>query len=228
MQMHILTIVDPGIDGLLAAVLHGEGMSVTACSTGDAGLMRLIESTYNLVILDYRVHGSTPIDLLRRIRAATMAPIVVLADSISEEDMVLGLDAGADGFITRPFSSRVLAARVRALLRFANAARESASCIRFGEYTLDIEASLLKWRGRRVALSGREFEVLAFLATHPDMPMSPEMIHTEVLKSPRCDISAVSVYVQRLRRKIERDPSSPEFIKTVHGSGYKFIMDPVS
>jgi len=225
MQAHILSIVDPSLAEPLTAALRGEGMKVTTCTTADAGLMKLVESTFNLVILDYHVHGSSSLDLLRGVCSATSAPVMVVSESMGEEDMVRGLDAGAACFITKPFSPRVMAAGARALLRCVDGQQEDSSCILFGEYSLDIEAGLLKLRGRRVPLSPREFEVLAYLATHPNQAMSPDLIHSDVLKSPHCDISAVSVYVQRLRKKIEKDHSSPEYIKTVHGSGYKFIME---
>jgi two-component system response regulator RegX3 len=136
--------------------------------------------------------------------------------------MILGLGIGADEFVTKPFSPKVLVARARAILRRATDMRANPNSIRFGEFVLDIDGFLLKKGGEKVPLSSKEFEVLAFLATHPNKAMSAETIYAEVWKNQYGDVTAVAVYIQRLRRKIEADPAAPAFIETVHGMGYRF------
>jgi two-component system response regulator RegX3 len=116
----------------------------------------------------------------------------------------------------------VLIARVRAMLRRQSDLRAGENCVRFGEYSLDLDGYLLKRGAEKVPLSTREFEVLAFLATHPGKAMNPETIYAEVWKNRYGDVTAVGVYIQRLRRKIEADPANPAYIETVHGMGYRF------
>jgi two-component system response regulator RegX3 len=115
----------------------------------------------------------------------------------------------------------VLVARIRALLRRATELR-AGNAVRFGEFVLEPDAYLLKKGSAKVALSNREFEVLAYLAARPDKALSPETIYTDVWRQEFGDITAVAVYLQRLRRKIEEDPSHPRFLQTVTGKGYRF------
>jgi DNA-binding response OmpR family regulator len=224
MQARILLVVEPPLSDLLHTVFRSEGMEVACGFSADEGCAEIARTAPQVIVFD----GETKEGMygLRRLRAATCAPIVVLSSSGSEEDMVRVLETGADAFVTKPFSPRVLVARVRALLRCAAGTKGDGAFVRFGEFVLDLEFQILKWRGRRVHLSAKEFDVLSFLASHPEATMTPEVIHAAVWRERFCDLSAVSVYVQRLRKKIERDPGAPRFIETVHGHGYRFIPNP--
>jgi two-component system response regulator RegX3 len=145
----------------------------------------------------------------------------------ADEDMILGLGIGADEFVTKPFSPKVLVARVRAMLRRASDLKASPNSVKFGDFVLDIDGYLLKKSGEKVALSSKEFEVLTYLATHAGKAMTPDTIYAEVWRNQYGDITAVAVYIQRLRKKIEPDPSSPVFIETVHGMGYRFNAEAI-
>ena len=154
--------------------------------------------------------------------------MLIVSARDADEDIIAGLGHGADEFVTKPFSPRVLVARVRAMLRRAQEAPSArdARSIRFGPYSLDLDACVLRRGDERIALSAKEYAVLAFLAANPGRPLGPETIYSSVWKNAYGDMTAVAVYIQRLRRKLEADPSSPRHIETVYGMGYRFTLDP--
>ncbi|MBP5793825.1 MAG: response regulator transcription factor, partial [Spirochaetaceae bacterium] len=146
-------------------------------------------------------------------------------------DIISGLGSGADEFITKPFSPKVLVARIKAIMRRTQeTAAPAGSTFSFGDYLLDYNSFTLKRivpgspRPERVPLSTKEYEVLVCLIEHIETPMTPEQIYAEVWKIEFGDLSAVAVYVQRLRKTIEKDPSDPQFLKTVFGRGYCFSL----
>jgi two-component system response regulator RegX3 len=175
------------------------------------------------------------LEFLRAFRSASVAPVIIVSARESDEDKLEGLGLGADDFVTKPFSPRILAARVVALLRRVDYESEqraegrgetrSKRAIRFGAFVLDLDARLLERDGRPETLSHREFELLAFLASHPGKSYGAAELHREVWRLEHGDLSTVAVHVQRIRRKIEEDPSEPRWIKTVPGAGYRFVPD---
>jgi two-component system response regulator RegX3 len=212
---------------LIRLYLQKEGMEVTLCETGEEGLDVFSRERYDLVVLDINLPGIDGFEFLQRLRKASAVPVVIVSARDADEDMILGLGIGADEFVAKPFSPKVLVARVRAMLRRATDLKASPNSIRFGEFALDIDGYLLKKGGEKVPLSSKEFEVLAYLVTHAGKAMTPDTIYSEVWKNRFGDITAVAVYVQRLRRKIEENPSAPVFIETVHGMGYRFNAEAV-
>ncbi len=223
MKARILVIEDvKEMSDLIRLYLEKEGMETAACETGEEGLAAFAAGSYDLVVLDINLPGIDGFEFLQRLRRTSAVPVMIVSARDTDEDMILGLGIGADEFVTKPFSPRVLIARVRAMLRRQSDLRAGENCVRFGEYSLDLDGYLLKRGTEKVPLSTREFEVLAFLATHPGKAMNPETIYAEVWKNRYGDVTAVGVYIQRLRRKIEADPSNPVRIETVHGMGYRF------
>jgi two-component system response regulator RegX3 len=223
MKARILVIEDvKEMSDLIRLYLEKEGMETAACETGEEGLAAFAAGSYDLVVLDINLPGIDGFEFLQRLRRTSAVPVMIVSARDTDEDMILGLGIGADEFVTKPFSPRVLIARVRAMLRRQSDLRAGENCVRFGEYSLDLDGYLLKRGAEKVPLSTREFEVLAFLATHPGKAMNPETIYAEVWKNRYGDVTAVGVYIQRLRRKIEADPANPAYIETVHGMGYRF------
>jgi len=223
MKARILVIEDvKEMSDLIRLYLEKEGMETAACETGEEGLAAFAAGSFDLVVLDINLPGIDGFEFLQRLRKTSAVPVMIVSARDTDEDMILGLGIGADEFVTKPFSPRVLIARVRAMLRRQSDLRAGENCVRFGEYSLDLDGYLLKRGAEKVPLSTREFEVLAFLATHPGKAMNPETIYAEVWKNRYGDVTAVGVYIQRLRRKIEADPSNPVHIETVHGMGYRF------
>ncbi len=228
MQAKILIIEDvKEMADLVRLYLQKEGMDATVCESGETGLEEFARERFDLVVLDINLPGIDGFEILQRIRKASTVPVMIVSARDADEDMILGLGIGADEFVTKPFSPKVLVARARAMLRRASDLKASPNCVKFGDFVLDIDGYLLKRAGEKVALSSKEFEVLAYLATHPGKAMTPDTIYAEVWRNQYGDITAVAVYIQRLRKKIEADPSAPVFIETVHGMGYRFNADAV-
>jgi DNA-binding response OmpR family regulator len=208
---------------LIKLYLDKEGAETVLRETAEQGLEAFGAAAFDLVILDISLPGIDGFEFLQRLRKKSGVPVVIVSARDADEDMILGLGIGADEFVTKPFSPRVLTARVRAVLRRASDTRiSSPNIVRFGDFVLDLDGYIMKKGKQKVPLSSREFEVLSFLATHPGKAFSPETIYAEVWKNAYGDVTAVGVYIQRLRKKIEADSANPNFIETVHGMGYRF------
>lgn len=228
MQAKILIIEDvKEMADLIRLYLQKEGMDAYLCETGEEGLAQFARERYDLVVLDINLPGIDGFEFLQRLRKDSAVPVMIVSARDADEDVILGLGIGADEFVTKPFSPKVLAARVRAMLRRSTDLKASPNSVKFGDFILDIDGYLLKKGGEKVPLSFKEFEVLAYLATHPGKAMTPDTIYSEVWRNQYGDVTAVAVYIQRLRKKIEKDPASPVFIETVHGMGYRFSAEAV-
>jgi two-component system response regulator RegX3 len=227
-QARILIIEDvKEMADLIRLYLQKEGMDASICETGEEGLAQFGRERYDLVVLDINLPGIDGFEFLQQLRKNSAVPVMIVSARDADEDMILGLGIGADEFVTKPFSPKVLAARARAMLRRSMDLKSSPNSVKFGDFILDIDGYLLKKGGEKVPLSSKEFEVLAYLATHPGKAMTPDTIYSEVWRNQYGDVTAVAVYIQRLRKKIEKDPTSPEFIETVHGMGYRFSAEAV-
>jgi len=227
-QASILIIEDVReMADLIRLYLVKEGMACSIAESAEAGLSAFAADRFDLVILDINLPGIDGFEFLQRIRKTSSVPVMIVSARDTDEDMILGLGIGADEFVTKPFSPKVLVARVRAMLRRASDLKSSPNAVKFGDFLLDIDGYLLKRGGEKIPLSTKEFEVLTFLVTHPGRAMTPDTIYSEVWRNQYGDITAVAVYIQRLRKKIETDPSSPMFIETVHGMGYRFNAEAI-
>ncbi len=225
MKARVLIVEDVAeLSDLVALYLSKEGMEIRQAETAEEALALIPEWPPELIVLDLNLPGMDGFEFLHEFRKCGRCPVLIVSARDADEDIISGLGYGADEFVTKPFSPRVLTARVRALLRRAQegAARESPAQFRFGPYTLDTESCLLRKDGRRVPLSAKEYAVLAFLAANQGRPLSPRDVYASVWKGAYGDPTAVAVYIQRLRRKLEEDPGDPKFLETVHGMGYRF------
>lgn len=224
MQARVLIIEDEReIGELIAAYLRKEGIRTEHVETGEQGLEAVGSRKFDLVVLDLNLPGIDGYQFLQELRRERDLPVIIVSARNADEDLILGLGIGADEFVTKPFSPKVLAARVRALLRRARQQKDAPrrTC-RFGGYVLDREGRILEKDGRRVPLPPREFELLELLACNPGTTMSPERIYERVWGQRYGDLATVAIHVQRLRKKIEEDPAHPRFIETIKGFGYRF------
>ncbi len=225
MKARVLIIEDePELGELVQLYLSKDGIDSDIALSAEAGFESMSDRAYDLITLDINLPGMDGFEFLQNLRQKSDIPVLVLSAREGDEDIVLGLGLGADEFVTKPFSPKVLVARVRAILRRSRSGYEnySSGTILFGSFSLSPEGYYLEKSGDRVLLSTREFEVLRFLIQNPGTAFAPDEIYRSVWGQEFGDIAAVGVYIQRIRKKIENDPANPEYIITIHGRGYLF------
>lgn len=217
---------DRDLVDLIRYNLEREGFQVMAVSDGAEALRRIRQSPPDLLLLDLMLPGLPGLELckaLRRDERFNRLPILIISARGEEGDRVLGLELGADDYLTKPFSPRELVARVRALLRRVDLPEVSLKPVVVGPLELDPASLGVRKRGQPIALSVLEFRLLHFLATHPQRVFSREVLLDAVWGSERfVTPRSVDVYIRRLREKIEDDPNAPALLKTVRGAGYLF------
>jgi two-component system response regulator RegX3 len=233
MQGKILVIEDEKeMVDLVTLYLSKEGFEVRGVESGEAGLS-IIEGLTNasgqawkpeLIILDINLPGMDGFEFLHKFRRNYNTPVMIVSARKGDEDQISGLGIGADEYITKPFSPKVLVARVRAVFRRFRDLNEKdkENVFRFGPFVLDYDACTLKKNDERIPLSTKEYGCLAWLTEHSGKPMGVENIYSGVWKNNYGDLTTVAVYMQRLRKKIEEDPANPVYIETIHGMGYCF------
>jgi DNA-binding response OmpR family regulator len=217
---------EDSIQKLLTYPLEREGYRVLQARDGQEALRRFASERIDLVVLDIMLPKLDGLEVCKRLRAESEVPIIMLTARDDELDKVLGLELGADDYITKPFSIREFRSRVRALLRRASVARhvdDDDDVITAEGLTIDLSRRAVEVGGERVQLTYVEFELLRILASHPGRVYSRRML-LEALwggadyREPR----TIDVHVRHLREKLERDPAEPEYILTVRGVGYRF------
>jgi two-component system response regulator RegX3 len=217
---------EPAILDAVRYTLAKEGFQVDLVADGERALETALAGVYDLVVLDVMMPGLSGIDVCRRLRAASDVPIILLTARDAEIDRVLGLELGADDYVTKPFSMAELVSRIRALLRRRQLDRESggAPSVRLGGLEIDLVRHEVVVDGRLVHLTPSEFKVLALLAEEPERVFTRRQIMEHLWQSPYVgDERASDVHVSNLRRKIEQDPAHPERLLTVRGIGYKLV-----
>ena len=207
--------------------LESEGYEVLTASTGVEGLRQAREGRPSLVLLDLMLPGMSGLDICRQIRRESDVPIVMVTAKDGEADKILGLELGADDYITKPFSTRELLARVRAHLRRAGRTgtfADTNEVLRGGRIELDIDAHEARVEGGAVSLRPKEFELLEALMRRKNRLASREALIDDVWgPSYFGDTKTLDVHLRRLRDKLEADPSNPVKIVTIRGLGYKFV-----
>jgi DNA-binding response OmpR family regulator len=215
--------------------LEREGFSVYTVDNAEDALAVLDKSPCHLIILDINLPGMDGFEFLSIYRKKQDTPVLIVSARTAEEDQITGLISGADEYITKPFSPRVLTARVRAMFRRiqtdekksveTNKTEIKNTGYHFGSFTLDTDTCELKNGKAMVTLTAKEYAVLAYLAETSPRPSTPELIYQKVWNGIYGDLVTVAVHIQRLRKKIETDTSHPEFIQTVRGFGYKLVLN---
>jgi two-component system response regulator MtrA len=211
---------DQSIAEIVGILLRGEGFEVSYCADGLQALTAFNAVTPDLVLLDLMLPGRDGIDICRAIRETSGVPIVMLTARSDSEDVVTGLESGADDYIVKPIKNEELLARIRARLRSIET--PVANEIQIGDLVIDIAGHSVKRGTKDISLTVLEFKLLLTLAKRPWQVFSRELLLEEVWEYQHAaDTRLVNVHVQRLRAKIEIDPDHPEIVVTVRGVGYK-------
>jgi two-component system response regulator RegX3 len=222
---------EPSVRESVGYALKHEGFDVEIAVDGDDADSKLgPDVDFDLLVLDIMMPGKSGLDLCRDVRGRSPVPIILLTAKDAEVDKVVGLEVGADDYVTKPFSVRELLGRVRAQLRRRELDRatgvgdDNGKGIDAGEVTIDLARHLVTVRGEPINLTRSEFQVLRLLAEHPGQVFSRLQIMEELWQSEFSgDVRACDVHISNLRQKIERDPQDPELVLTVRGVGYKLV-----
>lgn len=221
----ILLVEDePSFSEPLSYLLRKEGYEVVLAETGPAALDEFAQHEVDLVLLDLMLPGLSGIEVCRSLRARSTVPVIMLTAKDSEIDKVVGLEIGADDYVTKPYSGRELLARIRAVLRRRVEPESVApAALEAGPVTMDVERHTVSVRGESVALPLKEFELLEILLRNADRVLTRMQLIDRVWGSDYVgDTKTLDVHIKRLRAKVEHDPSHPVHIVTVRGLGYKF------
>ena len=219
---------DPDIGEMLDINLGDEGYRVALAADGNTGLDKLKADTYDLLVLDLMLPGIDGLEICKQVRQMPhYLPIIIISAKSSETQRVLGLELGADDYLSKPFSVPELIARIRALFRRISALEDSlqakSGIITYAELVIDPVAHEVKLAGQSIALTSKEFDLLLFFAQHPGKAFTRMTLLDQVWGYRHDGYEhTVNSHINRLRSKIERHSSQPQFIQTVWGTGYKF------
>jgi DNA-binding response OmpR family regulator len=223
--MATVLVVDdePIVREVVVRYLQRDGHDTVEAADFASARTALLEHSPSLVVLDLMLPGGDGLDLCREIRASGQLPVIMLTARAEEADRIVGLELGADDYVTKPFSPRELTARVRTVLRRATPQTNGEGRLVFDELELDDTTHDVLVAGRPVRLTAKEFDLLAFLARHPRQVFSRQQLMDAVWGyAAAFETGTVTVHVRRLREKIEREPAQPRWIQTVWGVGYRF------
>jgi DNA-binding response OmpR family regulator len=220
----ILVVDDePPILDLIKGYLQKEDFVVATAADGPSALVQADAVKPDLIVLDLRLPGLDGLEVCRRIRARSSVPIVMLTAKVDDVDKLVGFAVGADDYVTKPFNPKELVARIKAVLRRSQGAGGATAVLRRGELVIDLDARRVSIRGTEVLLTPREFDLLVALARSPGRVFTRQQLIERCWGPARFgDLRVVDTHIANLRKKIEADPESPQYIKTVHGVGYRF------
>lgn len=214
---------DPTLSDVVSRYLQREGFDVETCADGAQGLARSLDWLPDLVVLDIMLPGLDGLEVCRRLRSSAPIPVVMLTARTEEDDRVLGLELGADDYVTKPFSPRELTARIKAVLRRSDGPVTGGGPgpLRAGALEVDPVAHEARRDGRPIHLTSKEFDLLVHLMRHPRQAFGRDELLESVWGWSYGDSATVTVHVRRLRTKVEDDPGAPRHLVTVSG-GYRF------
>ena len=222
--MATVLVVDdePIVREVVVRYLAREGHETLEAADGNTARGAIEREEPDLVVLDVMLPGTDGLELCRWIRARSELPVIMLTARGEEADRIVGLELGADDYVTKPFSPRELAARVRSVLRRSAPTGDTVEYLTFGDIELERTTREARKAGEAVRLTAKEFDLLWFLASHPRRVFSRDQLMESVWGyTAALDTGTVTVHVRRLREKVEDDPSEPKYLETVWGIGYR-------
>ena len=225
MQQRILVVDDdPTVSDVVARYLDHAGYAVAVVADGKVALDKAVADPPDLVVLDLMLPGMDGLEVFRRLREHAPVPVVMLTALGDETDRLVGLELGADDYVTKPFSPRELVLRVQSVLRrsVAPLAPSAPDVLSDGDIEVDVAAHQASRGGQPLGLTVREYDLLVFLLRHPRQAFSREELLKQVWGWEYADHSTVTVHVRRLREKVEPDPRNPTRVVTVFGVGYRY------
>ncbi|MEY2691464.1 MAG: hypothetical protein RLZ80_731 [Actinomycetota bacterium] len=212
----------------LSFLLGKEGYSVEVAATGNDAITKFNKSGADLILLDLMLPGMSGTEVCKEIRSHSMVPIIMLTAKDDEVDTVVGLELGADDYVTKPYSSRELLARIKAVMRRRNdfvLDEGETATVQVGEIKLDADRHIVTFKGENIALPLKEFELLEFLMRNAGRVLTRIQIIDRIWGNDYVgDTKTLDVHIKRLRSKLEKDPANPELIQTVRGLGYKMEL----
>ena len=212
---------DRDLSGILSDMLEDYGYHTAVAGDGEEALEMLAKQTFHLIILDINLPGQTGFDLCRELRETSTVPVLFSSARTSETDRITGFDLGGDDYLPKPYSMKELLSRVKALIRRTYGFLQEERTCSFGGITVNLTARRVTREGEEVSLSLREFDLLAYLCEHKNTALSKETLLTGIWGAfSLVEPSTLTVHIRWLREKLEKDPSRPQFIKTVYKVGY--------
>ena len=224
--MATVLVVDdePIVREVVVRYLEREGYATLEAGDGTTARAMLEEQTPDLVVLDVMLPGIDGLELCRWIRTHSALPVILLTARGEEADRIVGLDLGADDYVTKPFSPRELAARVRTVLRRSAPTEAASARFAFGDIEIDTATREVRKAGRELHMTAKEFDLLSFLAGNPRRVFGRDQLMSRVWGyEAALDTGTVTVHVRRLREKIETNPSEPLHLQTIWGVGYRLV-----
>ena len=222
MQSVLVIDDDAALRDTIGLMLEAEGFHPALAEDGKVGVLQALTMTPDLVLVDLRMPGLSGIEVCKQIRAAGMkTPLIVLSASGDEIDKVLLLEIGADDYVVKPFGTRELMARIRAVLR--RSSTEGTNVVAFGDVEVDLTKRIVKKKGKEIKLTRAEFNLLAYFIQNPDRPLTRDMILNSVWGYESFpNTRTVDAHVVRIRQKLEAIPGTPQHFLTIHAVGYRF------
>jgi DNA-binding response OmpR family regulator len=223
MQTILVIDDDDNLRDTIAVMLEQEGFRAVMAGDGKTGFDKAVTMKPDLVLVDLRLPGMSGVEICKQLRAGQVkTPIIVLSAAGDEVDKVLLLEIGADDYVVKPFGTRELLARIRAVLR--RASPDSRKVVRFSEVEIDMERRVVTRRGEDLKLTPAEYNLLSYFVQNPDRPLTRDMILNSVWGYEFFpNTRTVDAHVVKLRQKLEPDANSPRHFLTVHGVGYRFL-----
>ena len=211
------------LGALIRDFLIRDGYSVSWKTTGEEGLIALKEDKFRLVLLDVMLPGFDGYETLRMLRKDMGIPVLMMSAKTDEQSKILGFEVGADDYIDKPFSFKVLGLKIKALMKRTYDLAEDRQLLTYGNITLDVTTKSVYKDDKPVSITGKEYELLEYMMRHPEQILNKDKLFNEIW-GVDCfsDLGSLNVHIRWLREKLEEDPKNPKLIKTVWRVGYQF------